>query len=694
MNKPVCLIDTAPNGKLFVQQSALQVLEQIQQPVVVVAVVGRYRTGKSYLMNRLAGKQTGFALGSTIESKTKGIWMWCVPHPTKAGTTLVLLDTEGLGDVDKGDSKHDTRIFSLAVLLSSTLVLNSQGAIDNRAIEDLQYVTKLTEHIKIKSPDEAVNDAEFVKFFPSLIWAVRDFTLELKINDKDKTEDEYLEYALKLKKVLGHLAKTYVDTISSGAVPCLENAVIAMAVIENEAAVKEGIDMYQSEMEKLKKSFPLELNEITSKHQCFSRMATQTFMKRSFRDSDGKYLTSLEEAINHQFDSYLGTNEKASEAKCESLLTVLSKPMTEKINQGFYARAGGYKIFSQDLNNIVNQYSAQANKEVKERERADLLQQKNKAQDERQRQLEMKMVTEQQNNEERVRQITQKMNTEMLLQKQEMNRAMDSKLREKTVMMERGFQEKANQMNWEIQELRRKNNEAEERKSREFAQLIANMEQRNAQNMEVLRQQHREQIAAIYTGGYELFCQDLNNIVNQYNAQATKEVKITEVLEKFLQQKVPVTTSILKADNKLKPKMIEGFVERERADLLQQKNKAQDERQRQLEMKMVTEQQNNEERVRQITQKMNTEMLLQKQEMNRAMDSKLREKTVMMERGFQEKANQMNWEIQELRRKNNEAEERKSREFAQLIANMEQRNAQNMEVLRQQHREQIAAIYS
>ncbi|KAI2645841.1 Guanylate-binding protein 1 [Labeo rohita] len=615
MDKPVCLIDTSSDGKLFVQQSALQVLEQIQQPVVVVAVVGLYRTGKSYLMNQLAGKQTGFALGSTIESKTKGIWMWCVPHPTKAGTTLVLLDTEGLGDVDKGDSIHDTRIFSLAVLLSSTLVLNSRGTIDNRAIEDLQYVTELTEHIKIKSPDEVVDDAEFVKFFPSFIWAVRDFTLQLNIDGKDTTEDEYLEFALKLKqgnstkvnnynlprecirkyfrsrkcftfpfptnpdnvsyletldpaeiskrflevsdrfcqfifnqsevknlkdgytvtgRVLGHLAKTYVDTISSGAVPCLENAVIAMAVIENEAAVKEGIDMYQSEMEKLKKSFPLELNEITSKHQCFSRMATQTFMKRSFRDSDGKYLTSLEEAINHQFDSYLGNNEKASEAKCESLLTVLSKPMTEKINQGFYARAGGY----------------------------------------------------------------------------------------------------------------------------------------------------------------DLFCQDLNNIVNQYNAQATKEVKITEVLEKFLQQKVPVTTSILKADNKLTENDRRICEEREKAVLLEQKNKAQDERQRQLEMKMVTEQKNNEERVRQITQKMNTEMLLQRQEMNRAMDSKLWEKTAMMERGFQEKANQMNWEIQELRRKNNEAEERKSRESAQLIANIERRNAQNMEALRQQHREQIAAINS
>ena len=86
----------------------------------------------------------------------------------------------------------------------------------------------------------------------------------------------------------------YVDTISSGAVPCLENAVIAMSMIENEAAVKEGLEVYQSGMEKLKDSFPLELKDVSSEHQRLSSNATQTFMKRSFRDTDGKYLKSLE----------------------------------------------------------------------------------------------------------------------------------------------------------------------------------------------------------------------------------------------------------------------------------------------------------------------------------------------------------------------------------------------------------------
>uniref|UniRef100_A0A672PVY9 GB1/RHD3-type G domain-containing protein n=2 Tax=Sinocyclocheilus grahami TaxID=75366 RepID=A0A672PVY9_SINGR len=59
MDKPECLIDTESGGKLYVKESALQILKKIEQPVVVVAVVGLYRTGKSYLMNRLAGQQTG-----------------------------------------------------------------------------------------------------------------------------------------------------------------------------------------------------------------------------------------------------------------------------------------------------------------------------------------------------------------------------------------------------------------------------------------------------------------------------------------------------------------------------------------------------------------------------------------------------------------------------------------------------------
>ncbi|XP_053552443.1 guanylate-binding protein 7-like [Bombina bombina] len=200
MGGPVCLIMNSTDGKLEVNSDALEILSGISQPVVVVAVVGLYRTGKSYLMNKLAGVNRGFDLGATIEAKTKGIWMWCVPHPTKANCTLVLLDTEGLGDVEKGDKKNDIWIFCLALLLSSALVYNSMGTIDQDALDKLHLSTELTEKIKIKSKDNDDEEAEFSKHFPIFIWSVRDFTLKLEINGKLVTEDEYLENALKLKE--------------------------------------------------------------------------------------------------------------------------------------------------------------------------------------------------------------------------------------------------------------------------------------------------------------------------------------------------------------------------------------------------------------------------------------------------------------------------------------------------------------
>ncbi|XP_006831125.1 PREDICTED: guanylate-binding protein 4-like [Chrysochloris asiatica] len=202
MNSPICLVENHKE-KLTVNPKALEILEAISQPVVVVAIVGLYRTGKSYLMNRLAGQNHGFHLGSTVRSETKGIWMWCVPHPSKPNQTLVLLDTEGLGDVEKGDPKNDSWIFALAVLLSSTFVYNSMCTINHQALEQLHYVTELTELIRAKSSsrnDEVSDSTDFISFFPDFVWTVRDFSLELKLEGEPITEDKYLDNSLKLIK--------------------------------------------------------------------------------------------------------------------------------------------------------------------------------------------------------------------------------------------------------------------------------------------------------------------------------------------------------------------------------------------------------------------------------------------------------------------------------------------------------------
>uniref|UniRef100_A0A8D1FGY5 GB1/RHD3-type G domain-containing protein n=1 Tax=Sus scrofa TaxID=9823 RepID=A0A8D1FGY5_PIG len=200
MMDPICLIENN-NELLSVNQEALEILEKISQPVVVVAIVGLYRTGKSYLMNRLAGRNHGFRLGSTVQSETKGIWMWCVPHPSKPDRTLVLLDTEGLGDVEKVRQKVTEKYFLFWVLSLSLHEPRNLTKHQPRREEGSLYVTELTELIRTKSSSEndGVEDCtEFVSFFPDFIWIVRDFTLDLKLHGHPVTEDEYLENALKL----------------------------------------------------------------------------------------------------------------------------------------------------------------------------------------------------------------------------------------------------------------------------------------------------------------------------------------------------------------------------------------------------------------------------------------------------------------------------------------------------------------
>ena len=92
-------------------------------PLGIVSVAGMYRTGKSYLLNRmLLDRSNGFGVGPTINPCTKGLWVWGKPikgqTPEGDAINVLVVDTEGLGAFDESQN-HDVRIFSLAILLSS-----------------------------------------------------------------------------------------------------------------------------------------------------------------------------------------------------------------------------------------------------------------------------------------------------------------------------------------------------------------------------------------------------------------------------------------------------------------------------------------------------------------------------------------------------------------------------------------------
>ena len=59
---------------------------------------------------------------------------------------MLVIDTEGLGAFDE-DENHDAKIFLLALLLSSLLIYNSVGTIDENALNSLSLVIGLAKKI-------------------------------------------------------------------------------------------------------------------------------------------------------------------------------------------------------------------------------------------------------------------------------------------------------------------------------------------------------------------------------------------------------------------------------------------------------------------------------------------------------------------------------------------------------------------
>ncbi|XP_045689733.1 LOW QUALITY PROTEIN: guanylate-binding protein 1-like [Phyllostomus hastatus] len=378
--------------------------------------------------------------------------MWCMPHPEKADHTLVLLDTEGLGDVEKGDNQNDSWIFALAILLSSTFVYNSMGTINQQAMDQLHYVTEMTDRIRAKSSpgaNEIEDSADFIRFFPDFVWTLRDFSLDLEANGQRITADEYLENSLKLRKVddqkdkdfnfprlcirkffpqkkcflfdrpthgknlgqletlhddeldsdfvqkatvfcsyifnsskvktlpggikvngprLENLVLTYINAISSGGLPCMENAVLALAQIENSAAVKKAIALYDEQMAQ-KVQLPTEtVQELLALHRASEKEAIKVFMKNSFKDVDHLFQMELVAQLEKKEEDICTQNMKASSDRCSALLKDIFNPLEEDIKQGIYSKPGGYHLFIRKRQELEKQYRQEPRKGIQSEE--------------------------------------------------------------------------------------------------------------------------------------------------------------------------------------------------------------------------------------------------------------------------------------------------------------------------------------
>jgi Guanylate-binding protein, N-terminal domain len=189
--QPVQLV-SEEQGVYRVCEEGAQFLERLDEDLTlgVVAVAGRYRSGKSFLLNRgllEAPAKKGFVTGNSINACTRGIWILPSIQEGLEKRCFLVLDTEGTASME-ARAEHDASLVGISLALASVFIFNSTGAIDEASLSDLATLTTVAQGISSQS--EAFTP-------PELVWALRDFSLELRGDGGEELQpDEYLERAL------------------------------------------------------------------------------------------------------------------------------------------------------------------------------------------------------------------------------------------------------------------------------------------------------------------------------------------------------------------------------------------------------------------------------------------------------------------------------------------------------------------
>lgn len=192
-NEPIQLVRPDREHKMLeVIEENLSFLHQVPAPLAVVAVVGTFHSGKSFLMNQLMRKGSGFGVGPSVQPETMGIWMWGQPAhmttPEGHEVNVIFLDTEGFA-ANNVSENYDSKVFAVATLLSSHLLFNSVKIINQADIDYLEVLARQTQLFALRSQ---MSESKWLKDFnqdllkfPPLTWVVQDFYQTVEKSSRD-----------------------------------------------------------------------------------------------------------------------------------------------------------------------------------------------------------------------------------------------------------------------------------------------------------------------------------------------------------------------------------------------------------------------------------------------------------------------------------------------------------------------------
>ena len=138
-----------------------------EQNLSILSLNGPLSSGKTFLANKIINRtSSGFKTGE----KTQGVWVWGKPIDLKDGTKLLILDCQGL---NKDDSDITNKLFILSILLSTSIIYNTQGELNDNTINDFIYYSEISNKIRVYSDNnnKLDNIDNLKQYFPELIFA-------------------------------------------------------------------------------------------------------------------------------------------------------------------------------------------------------------------------------------------------------------------------------------------------------------------------------------------------------------------------------------------------------------------------------------------------------------------------------------------------------------------------------------------
>eukprot|EP00463_Aulacantha_scolymantha_P000048 TRINITY_DN1025_c0_g1_i4.p1 TRINITY_DN1025_c0_g1~~TRINITY_DN1025_c0_g1_i4.p1 ORF type:complete len:225 (-),score=48.97 TRINITY_DN1025_c0_g1_i4:699-1373(-) len=160
-----------------------------------------------------------------------------------------------------------------------------------------------------------------------------------------------------------NLTECYVKAIREGKIPCIESAVEYISKVENSKARQEALEKYDEKMIILK--FPVMEKELLDKHRLAQKSALKVFLAKSVFDKSQEEQRKFAKTLVERLTTLIASNEKASILTCKAILEELYGSIQRQIKDGTFLEPGGYRVYDNQMMNLVNDYRAKPGKGVK-----------------------------------------------------------------------------------------------------------------------------------------------------------------------------------------------------------------------------------------------------------------------------------------------------------------------------------------